>query len=436
MKLNKKPAAIHTHQGAKAQRINPEQMLRRSVMSCMLWEKTFYEDGKSIAERIAEAIPKVDPKKVVKIAIEAREKMHLRHVPLLIVREMARHPNHKRYVSRTLQRVIKRPDELTEFLSIYWKDGKCPLSAKVKQGLAFAFHKFNEYQLAKYNRDGAIKLRDVLFLSHSKPKDEEADKLYKKLVNSELTTPDTWEVALSGGADKKATFEKLMSEKKLGALAFIRNLRNMGEADVSASAIKEYAENVNVSQVLPFQFIAAANTNLQLEPLIEKMMFKCLAAKEKLPGHTTLLVDVSGSMYASLSEKSTMNRWGAACGVAILLRQICDEVKIYSFSDELKEIPLRQGFALKDAIINSQPHGGTALGRALRNIDQSKVDRLIVITDEQSSDKLPSISTNKAYMINVAPYQNGIGYGQWKHLDGFSSSLLDWIAEYEKEFLK
>jgi 60 kDa SS-A/Ro ribonucleoprotein len=41
---------------------------------------------------------------------------------------------------------------------------------------------------------------------------------------------------------------------------------------------------------------------------------------------------------------------------------------------------------LRDAIINSQPHGGTFLGNAVTEIDR-KGDRLIVFADEQSHDK-------------------------------------------------
>ena len=119
-KTNKKISPIFTHERAKAQHINPEQQLRRSVMSCMLWEKEFYEDGESISARIVKTIPLVDPEKVANIAIEARENMKLRHVPLLIVREMARLKTHKHLVSSTLARVIQRADELTEFMSLYY----------------------------------------------------------------------------------------------------------------------------------------------------------------------------------------------------------------------------------------------------------------------------------------------------------------------------
>lgn len=63
--------------------------------------------------------------------------------------------------------------------------------------------RFSEYELAKYNRDSAITPRDVLFMSHAKPKDKSQAALWRKLSANELATPDTREVQLSAGADKR-----------------------------------------------------------------------------------------------------------------------------------------------------------------------------------------------------------------------------------------
>ena len=143
-----------------------EGLLRRAVLACLLWESNFYEAGNVGAEQIASLIPQVEPEKVAALAIEARREQKLRHVPLFLAREMARHETHRGLVGRVLSEVILRPDELTEFLAIYWKDGRQPLSGQVKKGLAAAFGRFNAYQLAKYNRDEKVKLRDVMFLVH------------------------------------------------------------------------------------------------------------------------------------------------------------------------------------------------------------------------------------------------------------------------------
>jgi len=163
MKINRHVPAPRTAQGAAASRINPELQLRRSVMACLLWEDAFYEECVSIADRMASLVPKVAADAVQRIALEARNEMKLRHTPLLIVREMARLASHRNLVAKTLTEIIQRPDELAEFLAIYWKEKKQPLAAQVKKGLAAAFAKFDAYQLAKYNRDHAIKLRATCY---------------------------------------------------------------------------------------------------------------------------------------------------------------------------------------------------------------------------------------------------------------------------------
>ena len=130
-----------THEGAPAKHISSaEQELRRSVLACMLWENQFYEDGVAIAGRIRELVPKVAAEKVAALAVEARTQMKLRHAPLLLVREMARLATHRQMVAETLFRVVQRADELSEFVALYWSEGKQPLSAQVKRDWLAALH--------------------------------------------------------------------------------------------------------------------------------------------------------------------------------------------------------------------------------------------------------------------------------------------------------
>jgi Mg-chelatase subunit ChlD len=437
MRLNLLNAAPRTHEGAPARHLTPERQLRRSVLACLLWESQFYEDGVEIAGRIAELVPKVQAEKVAALAIEARSKMKLRHAPLLLVREMARHATHRKLVADTLAAVIQRADELAEFVAIYWKDGRVPLSAQVKKGLAAAFPKFDEYQLAKYDRGGPVKLRDVLFLSHAKPRDAAQAGMWKKLIWGRLATPDTWEVALSSGADQREAWERLLSEQKLGALALLRNLRNMKEAGVSEELVLAALRGMNAQRVLPFRFLAAARYAPQWEDALEQAMLSSLATQEKLPGRTIVLVDVSGSMTAPLSRRSEMLRTDAAYGLAVLLREIGEKVGVFSFSDALVEVPPRHGFVLRDAIDASQRHNGTYLGKAVEELNQraernrsDRYDRLIVITDEQAHDSVPA-PKGKGYAVNVASYKNAVGYGRWTHVDGWSESVVDYVRELE-----
>jgi hypothetical protein len=313
---------------------------------------------------------------------------------------------------------------------------KNPISNQVKKGLARAFTKFDEYSLAKYSgKDKEWSLRDVLFLVHAKPLDEQQEALWKRLVNNELKTPDTWEVELSASKDKKASWTRLLSEGKLGALALLRNLRNMIQAGVDDKLVRSALKNIRPERVLPFRFISAARYAPNFEAELESGMFKCLEGHQKLEGKTVLLVDVSGSMSDKISSKSEISRIDAACGLAMLLREICETVEVVTFSNNNVQVPPRRGFALRDAINKSQSHGGTYLGKAVtyaNNIENA--DRLICITDEQSADRVPDPVVKKAYMINVASYQHGVGYGKWTHLDGWSDNIVAYIQALENSY--
>jgi 60 kDa SS-A/Ro ribonucleoprotein len=427
-----------THEGARGKRFTPEMELKRALMNCLLWEDQFYEDGVAIAERIKTLVPQVEPARVAALAIDARERMKLRHAPLLVVREMARHEKHRVLVADTLARVIQRPDEMMELLAIYWADAlgpmqqrkRQPVSAQVKKGLARALTKFDAYQLAKYDRDGAVRIKDVLFLVHAKPKDADQAKVWKQLVDGELVSPDTWEVSLSSGKDKRETFERLMAENKLGGLALLRNLRLMQKAEVPRKAIADAIDAMRTDRVLPYRFITAARYAPDFEPELESAMLKSIKGLVRLPGRTRLLIDVSGSMFHPLSAQSEMTRVEAACGLAILAREVCDEVEVFTFSQDVVKVPPRRGFALRDAIVNSQPHGSTFLGKAVMEIDR-KGDRLIVFTDEQSHDQV-SDPRGRGYIVNVASYQHGVGHGAWTRVYGFSEAVIAWIAASEE----
>lgn len=434
MRLNTAPQRVYTHEGAVASHINPADELRRTVMACMLWESGFYESGEAVADRLKRLVPLCNPFDVAHIAIGAREKQRLRHVPLLLVRELARDSKRCQdgLIAETLCAVIQRADELAEFLAMYWSDGKKPLAKQVKRGLAKALTKFDEYALAKYNRDAAIKLRDVLFMVHAKPQDDEQAALWKRLVDGQLATPDTWEVALSGGANKREAFERLLAERKLGYLALLRNLRNMQQAEVDSALVFEaLASGAAKSKALPFRYVAAARAVPAWEPQLDAAMQVAMAGLDKLPGSTAVLVDVSVSMDVKLSAKSDLTRMDAAAALAVLVRGVCQEARVFTFSNSVVEVPPRAGMALIDAVIGSQPHGGTYLGNAVEALRAAiKVDRLIVITDEQTADSVGK-PLGRGYMINVATNQNGVGYGDWTHISGFSEAVVQYIAALE-----
>ncbi len=441
---------IFTHEGGRATPASKLQELRRSVLTCMLWENSFYEKGSAVAERIEALVPEVPAQAVAALAVEARDKMGLRHVPLFLLGELSKVKGNGRVVEIALTHCIQRADELAEFLAIYWRKGKHPIAAACKRALAAAFTKFSAYQLAKYNRDAAVKLRDVLFLCHAKPTTEEQAVLWKQLVDGTLASPDTWEVELSAGKDKRETFERLMREEKLGGLAVLRNLRGMLDAGVDEELIRARL-GAGIKRAFPYRFVVAAKHAPRIEDAIEHAMLKAVEDVPGLPGHTGLLIDVSGSMDYVLNPKNESrttympcnvagatetSRIDVAAGLAILLREKAERVEVATFSHHVVGVPPRRGFALRDAIKNSQPHASTHLRAALEYLQPTwkDFDRVIVITDEQSQDGVAQAYSARPYIINVASNAHGVGYRNgWQHIDGWSDQILTYIQALETE---
>lgn len=435
MNVSTPPAHI-THEGAPARRIDAEAQLRRSVMACLLWEDTFYEDGESIAARIATGTHLVKPHKAINIALEAREIHHIRHAPLLIARELLRHKDTAYIVEvgQFISRLIKRPDEMGKLLTLYWMDGKTPVSAQLKKGISGAFTKFDEYQLAKWNRKANVTLKDVLRICHPKPVDAIQSALWKRVITNELKTPDTWEVALSTGKDKKETWERLLTEKKLGYMALLMNLRNMHKVGVDSNLVhKALLQSAAYSKALPFRFISAARACPAWEPFIDEAMQASLDNFEKLSGKTIVAIDCSGSMSRTLSSRSSITRQDAAAAIAILALHISDEAELWAFGTDAIQLAPRKGMALVDQLYVSSEQTGhaTNMDRVVHAVRNNNYDRMIIISDMQSWTSIPG-PVGKGYTINVAAYENSVGYGEWTEISGFSAATVQYIQEIEK----
>lgn len=436
----------------------PEAQLERLVLAHMLWEDQFYVSGKSSASILATAIKQANPEFVAALALVARSTYNLRHVPLYLMVGLARLGKLK---AADLTAVIQRADEMGEFLALYWKDKKVPLANQVKKGLADAIKKFKPWQLSKWDKgSAAISVRDVMFLTHPKPDTPEQSVLFKKIADNDLPAADTWETELSAGGNKAAVFERLMSQRKLGALAFIRNLRNMLNSGIAMQDLEAYAETMNTERVLPFRYISALRQVPQARKLLNKLMLRTLDGMQKLSGRTVLVVDVSGSMvHATVSEKSDLTRLDAAIALTILAKELCEDVVIYitAGSDHSRTHATRKldvsgirGLDMME-LLNQQNTGpmvgggGIFLVQCMEYIAYTerlnKVDRVIVFTDEQdcggrgyNPDAAPKLAPQgKNYILNVGSYEHGINPGGWLTITGFSENSLRFIQAIESD---
>lgn len=369
----RKVSQVFNYEGAEAFQLSTEMELYTAVVTSSLSNK-FYETAEEQINRMSALISKCDHTFVAQLAIYARTEMNLRSIPLFIVVELAKIHSGDNLVSRTIEKVVLRADEIMELLICYqWRNKSegtkklARLSHQVQIGLQLAFDRFDEYQFAKYNSDSLeVKLRDALFLVHPKAKDEAQQELFNKIVNKTLQTPYTWETELSAlgqakykDADaKKAAFAEkwteLVASGKLGYMALLRNLRNILEADVDDSTIKDVAERIgNAHEVLkakqfPFRYLSAYRelrnvSNGMVSMILDSLEDAIEASAQNINGfkkdtRVLLACDVSGSMYTPVSARSTVRNFDIGLVLAMLLRNRCENVITGIFGDTWKVI--------------------------------------------------------------------------------------------------
>jgi len=163
-------------------------------------------------------------------------------------------------------------------------------------------------------------------------------------------------------------------------------------------------------------------------------MLKALESQPKLKGKTRLIIDTSGSMQATISERSVVTAQEAGAVLGSMIRELGEEVRAFSFATTTIEVPARRGFAFVDSFKSGQVGHSTDFHQAYKFAERAApgFDRTIFVSDMQSWTAVQP-PDSIGYMFNVAAYENAVGYGpSWTSIDGFSASALKWMVEYER----
>lgn len=444
--------------GGSVRRPNAYEALERIVLACLLSENLFYESGSNIKDSIESLVPEVDPVFLSNLAIKARSEYGLRHVPLFLVVQMVRHDKHRPFVADLIPRVCLRLDETMEILAMYRGEGGTSIPSSFKRGIAEVLlsPSFNEYHFAKYKGVGKkFSLKDVICISHPNPRKmrdgwQERSNLFARALEGNLPAPETWEVLLSRGADKKKVFEYLLREGKLPNLAFLRNMRGMMEAGVNPQLLLESLATRKWRWETPLDFVRAAVAVPSLSTAIMRTM--CLPSRGiLLGGRTAIVIDVSGSMNTRMSRFSDISYGHAAKGVALLASASCETSDVwltagsdYRGAHETQALQYEHEgpHPLMDILnvpIPALGGGGIFTCQCLDYIGGSSrnYDRVIVITDSQDMD-ISSISPPRIaryqYIMNVAAYKFSLGTSNSFDLEvnGWSDKFLLAIKENEE----
>lgn len=457
------------HEGAPAYKMTPEIELYSLVVTMGMSNK-FYESLDDQLQRLRSLMTKVSHEYIAKLAVYTRKEMYLRTVPLVLTVELAKIHKGDNLISRMVQGVVQRVDEITELLAYYQKANDREgtktlnkLSNQIKKGIKNVFEsdKFREYHYGKYNRKSDVRFRDALFLTHPKPQNEGMKELFDKITSDTLEVPYTWETQLSeaGKADspattKKKVWENLIDSGKVGYMATLRNLRNILEANVSGTHITKVCNfisdpvAVKNSKQFPFRFLSAyrmLGQNPSRGYYGDKKSFDSpylgvvLDALEDAMSHSAqningfdgdkvlIATDVSASMMNPVSPRSIVQGYDIGTVLSMMMYKACDKATCGIFGDTWETMKFPKNGILRNAneiykiegIVGYSTNGYKVLEWA--NKYNHKYDKVMFFTDCQMYDSRHDSGsirkewdkfkinnpTAKLYMFDVSG-----GYGQ------------------------
>lgn len=418
--------------GGKAYKTNKEYEFISILLTSFVQDQ-FYRSANDTMKRMAELMGQIDPMFVAKAAIYARTEFGMRSITHAAAAELANHARGTGITRRFLEKVIYRPDDITEVLAYYLNKYGKPLPYALKRGLAASFDNFDGYQLAKYKGDSNdVSLVDAINLVHPMPNHDKTIEITCKeylaavspvqreliefigagsmveipiieaLVLGLLKSTETWEAKLSNagkatdkGAAKAEAWAELIKTRKIGYFALLRNLRNIMEQAPDlvddACALLTDRKLIKKSLVLPFRFYTAithiGGKNRKIDEALHDAFDIAMDNVPTLDGKTLVAIDDSGSMGGFWGRSNEGDSKLPITLAAVLGSVIykSNDSDVMLFSDHVKIPRLYHkdsGLSIVDRIKQSCTGGGTYFDLIFTHA-KKRYDRIIVLSDMQ-----------------------------------------------------
>jgi len=251
---------------------------------------------------------------------------------------------------------IFRPDDMAEIIACFSAMNKTKATNSMKKGFASAIEKMDAHLVLKYKKA----LIDVINLVHPDPKNSaslvevngEKVNVLDAVMKGLPVSADTWEVAQSDAGQEVAKAVKegkidedqakeilkeakaenwgaLLNEGKLGILAALRNIRNMmntvskGQTFDALCELVGNADAIRKGKIMPYQIdlaneVVTSEFNNFESRKISQALLKGYETSipnlaEMLPGRNLVIVDMSGSMTATVVDPVRKSRYSSSC---------------------------------------------------------------------------------------------------------------------------
>lgn len=386
--------------------------LASHILTSMVSDQYYRSAGQGISDLKA-LLPQVDPLFAAKAAVYARREHGLRSISHVIAGELAHDVKGTNWMRPFMRSVVVRVDDITEIMSYYISQyGRRPIPNvfKGRRGLREALRKFDEYQVARYRADDKkFSLVDFVNLTHPYPSKRNGDAV-GKLVAGTLRNENTWESGLSAAGNvvveegesredavaeaKSEAWGDLISSKRLGYTALLRNLRNIAnQAPESLDAALEMLTDENMirrSRVLPFQFTTAASEisalphSRKILDAIEKATEISMANVPTFEGKTLIVVDGSGSMqgFGRFSSGKTPADIASLFAAVLYKANPNADLMTFSMTAQYLNLPPAGVLSIANSLKEKMDGGGTNF-HAIFEKAQGAYDRVIILSDMQ-----------------------------------------------------
>lgn len=432
-------------------------------------EPQFYRTKADTLLLLRNLISKVDPKFAAKAAIYARTECGMRSISHAAAAEIVKVVKGEKWTKHFIDRVIYRVDDAAEILAAYMHLHQKPIPNSLKKGLALGLGKFDRYQLAKYKGEtDAVKLVDLFNLVHPKPSAQNAE-AYKDLIEGKLASTGTWESELSAagqtGKNKGEVWAELVTNKKLGYFALLRNMRNILQncsPEILELACAQLVDEKSIkkSLVLPFRFMVAIK---EMSSLQESGVRKVVAALDKaaeislcnvpkFDGNTLVALDCSGSMgslgYGAIrggKDSRSPAEIGALFG-AVLTKTNDADFLLFDDRASYHNINLGDTLSTITKTISAGCRGGGTNFDCIFDPLNKAYDRIIILSDMQAwiSGRTPQAAFGRYCAKHKAKPKvfcfdlQGYGTTQFPsegiyQLAGFSDKTMDLMQALERD---
>lgn len=425
----------------------------------------FYKGANDTLKDLRSLLKKVDPIFAAKAAIYARDKFGMRSISHALAGELTSYLSGSNEAKNFYDKVVVRVDDMTEIMSYYLlnktnKDNpKFPNS--LKKGFAKAFDKFDSYQLAKYSgKNKDLKLVDLVNIVHPIPSDRNKSAL-ELLIKGELKNTETWEAKLSQAGQvaeneedlaqlKADAWTELVSTRKIGYFALLRNLRNIitqaPKLVPTACELLVDERLISKSRVLPFRFatayeeISKMGSSKEVRDVlvaINQALEVSMCNVPKFDGETLVVMDVSGSMSGRPSEIASL------FGAILAKANNADVLTFATRSDYKSYNPMDSVMTIRNSFRYS---GGGTNFKSIFTTANKKYDRVVILSDMQGwmGYTTPSAEFNqykKNYNANPYVYSWDLaGHGTLQFpennvfaLAGFSDKVFDVMSLMETD---